>query len=280
MVSAPMDHGDDGDGSVARREAAAALAKAKALMDKLELAVKVQEATRAVNVGMRGAPRAYSTREDIFKHLDHMGKVFAAQSFLLRQIGPRQRRFDALRHRMRALQLAANEIVSFCASAHQLDGIFYRPPVLLIGNHATDRRARHTFSFKRLLELLSKTMIVIVCDEYRTTALCHFCGSGQQHPRKVNKQHHKGTVQCTDVHCPAGGRFKNRDGAAGCNIDGRFVYRFLVGGDLGGFSRSDAKLVNGQLFDANRRLSLFQTFFAPPVSGVARRWVFFCCASV
>ena len=112
---------------------------------------------------------------------------------------------------------------------------------------------------KRLLRRLAKKLIVIVVCEFRTSCLCHFCGSGVQHPKAGKSRGDiRGTVHCNDSHCVSRGLFKNRDTAAACNIGCRFVYDFFLGGYLGGFSECEL-LTNGQP-RPEMRIGFFQIF--------------------
>ena len=219
----------------------------------------MQRRVRAVNTGMRGAPRTSYTTADAVKYLGHLNTVFNDQTRLMQELGPRHRLMDSRRASARTLQLGLNGISSFCPSQHKSDK-FSRPAVLIVGDYAWSKRSKR-FPFKRFLRRLARTMIVIVTSEFRTTCLCRFCGGGIQHPQKMDETAHKGTSHCPDKTCVAQGRFKNRDAVAACNTCTLFIYRFLLGGYLGGFSDGEARDAHGQP-PVDVRLSMFQTFAA------------------
>ena len=241
------------------------LAAARAEVARLRLAQTVQGHTRVVNDAMRGAPKYRRTIADINAYLDHVARAYASQMFLMSQLGPRERLFDSKRHRAREMQAADEGITAFCTPTAAQAGEPARPAVLIVGDWVLSRKAQGTFAFKRLLRRLAKKLIVIVVCEFRTSCLCHFCGSGVQHPKAGKSRGDiRGTVHCNDTNCASRGLFKNRDTAAACNIGCRFIYDFFLGGFLGSFSRSE-ELTNKLPAEAVR-LSFFHTFCPMPSS--------------
>ena len=241
------------------------LAAARAEVARLRLAQTVQEHTRVVNDAMRGAPKYRRTIADINAYLDHVARAYASQMFLMSQLGPRERLFDSKRHRAREMQAADEGITAFCTPTAAQAGEPARPAVLIVGDWVLSRKAQGAFAFKRLLRRLAKKLIVIVVCEFRTSCLCHFCGSGVQHPKAGKSRGDiRGTVHCNDTNCASRGLFKNRDTAAACNIGCRFIFDFFLGGFLGSFSRSE-ELTNKLPAEAVR-LSFFHTFCPMPSS--------------
>jgi hypothetical protein len=138
----------------------------------------------------------------------------------------------------RAMDVAVNKVLQFVAPPPGWvpDG---RLPVIYVGDWIKDKATAGAFPKKRFFAHLAKRAIVIVCGEYRTTKRCGDCGCVVRHPLKPDKRTpFKGTVYCANTHCPSGGRFRNRDAAAACNIVNRFLCGFYVGGSLGCFADS------------------------------------------
>ena len=241
--------------------------RAKALVSGLTLSLVVQKKVRRVNQGMRGAPACLETTDDVFAYLAKLDAVFVDQIFLLSQMAPRRRIFDSKRRRDRVLHVCNNALLAFCVPRPPLQqpGEARRPPVLLVGDYAWSRKASAGFAFRRLLRHLAQWVIVIIVGEHRTSKLCTFCGAGVKHPQPGTAgDEFRGTVGCRDTNCVSRGRLQNRDVAAACSIANLFVYKFVMGGQLGTFSETEVLTADYQPTKEERRLSMFLTFWPPP----------------
>ena len=243
----------------AERARVVAWAAAGQAVAKLQHALLVQQHTLDASVAMSRAPARCYTIADINARLECVTAAFEHKLFLMSQLAPRRQLLENKRLRNREMQACVNVATTFRSKTAEVGGRV-RPTVLIVGDWALSRKAQGSgFAFKRLLQLLAKTFIVIVVREFRTSCLCHFCGGGVQHPKPgKGRCDFRGTVHCNDSNCVSRGLFKNRDTAAACNIGCRFVYDFFLGGYLGGFSECEL-LTNGQP-RPEMRIGFFQIF--------------------
>ena len=104
-------------------------------------------------------------------------------------------------------------------------------PVLFVGAW----QPRHpAFRYQAFLQCLAKKYIVVLTDEYNSTALCSTCGAANrflQHPGHPKLL--RSTVQCTSRACPTRGLFFGRDVNAAYNIAALGFIRTWLGGELG-----------------------------------------------
>jgi hypothetical protein len=110
-------------------------------------------------------------------------------------------------------------------------------PVIICGDYGSSGKGKKCgqFPLKTFLAELKKSAIVVIAEETCTTRVCGACGSYNKHPVHPGTKNapFKGTVQCMNKSCPANGRYLARDVAAAASICNRFVFQYLVGGELG-----------------------------------------------
>jgi hypothetical protein len=156
---------------------------------------------------------------------------------------------EAKRRRDRAVSRAVNEIVTYIAedANNQSSATSSRskrpasPRILFVGSWLADkkrRRSRNAFPVAKLLEALSRRILLVYVGEHQSTSLCALCSSQNTYLAKINGQRHNGSVRCSAKACPGRGRLVNRDVGAAVTLGNRFVARVLLGGELGACVRA------------------------------------------
>jgi hypothetical protein len=131
------------------------------------------------------------------------------------------------------------------------------PPTILFGNASEKKGGFIPFKgggvkgpVKELTRRLAKRYAVILCSEFRTTKLCHFCGRVLSHPtRHVSQGRYQAETTMHGLsYCPHRGpnshqHMQGRDRMAAYNIGALFLATQL-GEDLGPWQRGDTKALD------------------------------------
>ena len=228
--------------------------------------LKVQADVRAVRAAGAGVPRVHHDLAAVLLCVRARVVAFYSQLALNTRGEPGLRRSEARRKITSANRRTANQIVSFAEECQLARGPLFssRPPIIFRGDSGPPGKG---ISFDKVWKEVAKKCLVLYTDEFRSSCNDIMCG-GVVHTATVSKARpgHTATplrcsLQCSDRNCPSKGRFQHRDLMAACNIACLWVYRMLLGGYLGGYSRCEA--LNGdktQLVDMTQRLSLFRLF--------------------
>jgi hypothetical protein len=86
---------------------------------------------------------------------------------------------------------------------------------------------------RKLIAKLARTVIFQYASECMSTSACNLCGDLHGFSKKQNGEKHGGSVQCQNPACPGKRSFFNRDTSAAVGICKRWVYRYMLGGELG-----------------------------------------------
>ncbi len=150
---------------------------------------------------------------------------------------------ESKRCRARLMDKTLHETAKFAGCAQQPRDVAAGLPVVFLGAWAMGPRRRSgNVALKAFVKKLAAKVIVVVASEHRTTMACGHCGGRVSHPSKgrtpaaraKKRNEFRGTVYCADKTCAShDGRLFNRDIHAACNIVNRWVYEYLVGGELG-----------------------------------------------
>jgi hypothetical protein len=149
---------------------------------------------------------------------------------------------ESKRRQRRIVDKTASDIVAFIAERTQEDpsparkqrGRSRRLPLVVVGNWLAGSTSRK-FPMRKLISKLARKVIFQYASETMTTAACNLCGDLHQYSAKQNGDKHGGSVQCGNPACPGKRSFFNRDTSAASGICKRWVYRYMLGGDLGAF---------------------------------------------
>ena len=148
---------------------------------------------------------------------------------------------ESKRCRARLMDKTVHETAKFAGCAQPRNAAAGLPVVFLGAWAMGPRRRSGNFALKAFVKKLAAKVIVVVASEHRTTVSCGHCGGPVSHPSKgrtpaaraKKRNEFRGTVYCADKTCASHGRLFNRDVHAACNIVNRWVYEYLVGGELG-----------------------------------------------
>ncbi len=146
-----------------------------------------------------------------------------------------QREFYLDRLRQSWLDSTVQRFVKYANDLAIQSGVNPRPtPVILMGNAAWwggfnwVRCGGPKAPVKELIRRLAKRLPVVLCPEYRTSKLCHFCGQEVKHPtRKAQIPGQANTMYgvscCRNADMKHSTIMMGRDAMAAFNIGARFV---------------------------------------------------------
>ena len=229
--------------------------------------VAVQRDVRTVRAAFAAVSRYPTCVEDALAGVGASAAAFEAQWRLNSDENYFQRQANVARKVKGVHQHVANTIFNFARQKQLAKGpiIASRLPFIPIGDSGD---GPPDVSVQKVIDLLSQMCLVTQeAIEFRSTATCLLSGNIAHKPPRARARPGRkrsllrDSVQCGNIHCPSEGRFQNRDLMAACNIALLWVYRMLLGGYLGGFSRCEALTADKtQLVDPTQRLSLFSLF--------------------
>ena len=107
------------------------------------------------------------------------------------------------------------------------------PLQLIVAGTWLERSKFRNFPMSKLITKLARECILQYGSETMTTSACNLCGDLHQYPSKQNGKEHSGSVQCVNPACPGKRAFFNRDTSAASGICKRWIYRYMLGGELG-----------------------------------------------
>jgi hypothetical protein len=146
---------------------------------------------------------------------------------------------ESTRRQRRIVDKTASDIVAFIAERNELQSPARkqlcrprRPPLIVVGNWLRGKTSRG-FPMRKLIAKLARTVIFQYASECMSTSACNLCGDLNDYPKKQNGQEHSGSVQCVNPACVGKRSFFNRDTSAASGICKRWIYRYMLGGELG-----------------------------------------------
>jgi hypothetical protein len=142
---------------------------------------------------------------------------------------------ESRRRKTRLMDKVVGQLRSFISGSVPSDEKTSSPavPVVVLGAWKP-KKSPAGFSWATLRNRLSADHIVVLGNEHGTTLLCSACGNYNGYPIKLDGRKHAGTVRCVGRACTIKQSYQNRDVGAAFSILNKFLYRFFIGGELGG----------------------------------------------